>query len=97
MDRKKLTPDEIHSETKKLHSDWKLANDRLQRSYQFKNFVQAFGFLTQVAIHAQSLDHHPKIVNVYNQVEIELWTHDVGGLTSLDFQLAKLMDETEAG
>jgi 4a-hydroxytetrahydrobiopterin dehydratase len=67
---------------------WKFEENRLRKSYKFPNFIKAFSFLTEVAIHAESLDHHPKITNVYNQVEIELWTHDADGITEFDLELA---------
>ncbi len=58
----------------------------------FKDFNQAFGFMTRVALHADKVDHHPNWANVYNKVEIELWTHDVDGLSSRDFEMAEFID-----
>ena len=71
---------------------WKLVDGKLQRTFQFEDFATAIGFLTAVAIHADRLDHHPNWTNVYNRVEVTLWTHDVGGLTGLDFALAAKMN-----
>jgi 4a-hydroxytetrahydrobiopterin dehydratase len=64
----------------------------LKRTLQFKDFNEAFGFMTRVAIQADKIDHHPNWSNVYNKVEIELWTHDAEGLTTKDFELAQFID-----
>ena len=63
------------------------------KDFTFKNFSAAFAFLTQIALAAEKLDHHPEIKNVYNKVSLKLNTHDVGGLTELDFKLAKQIDK----
>ena len=68
---------------------WELADGKLQRVFTFDNFVQAFGFMTRVALLAESMDHHPDWSNVYHRVTIGLNTHDVGGISQLDFDLAK--------
>jgi 4a-hydroxytetrahydrobiopterin dehydratase len=66
--------------------------EAIQKSFQFKDFNQAFGFMTRMALHAEKLDHHPEWFNVYNRVEVVLATHDAGGVTELDVKLARLMD-----
>lgn len=73
---------------------WTLADDGLSisRSFVFKNFSEAFGFMTRVALAAEKLDHHPEWSNVYKTVDVTLRTHDAGGLTDLDFDLAAKMD-----
>lgn len=72
---------------------WTEANDKLTRTFEFDNFVQAFGFMTQVAILAEKMDHHPNWSNVYNKVTIELTTHDAGNkVTDNDRALAKAID-----
>jgi 4a-hydroxytetrahydrobiopterin dehydratase len=71
---------------------WTLANNKLHREFEFANFVKAFGFMTQIAIIAEKMDHHPEWSNVYNRVEVFLTTHDAGGLTTLDFELAEQMN-----
>jgi 4a-hydroxytetrahydrobiopterin dehydratase len=73
----------------------KLEGDRdaIQRTFRFKDFNQAFGFMTRVAIKAEQLDHHPEWFNVYNRVEVTLATHDADGVTELDVTLASFMDE----
>jgi 4a-hydroxytetrahydrobiopterin dehydratase len=67
-------------------------NGKLRRDFKFGNFVEAFGFLTQVAIHAEKMNHHPELYNVYNNVTIELVTHDVDGISDLDFTLAETIN-----
>ncbi len=67
--------------------------DAIQRTFKFKDFNAAFGFMTRVAIEAETLDHHPEWFNVYNRVDVTLATHDADGVTALDVQLATFMDE----
>lgn len=69
------------------------ARDAVQKTFRFKDFNQAFGFMTRVAIKADQLDHHPEWFNVYNRVEVLLATHDADGVTELDVALASFMDE----
>lgn len=66
--------------------------DSIQKTFKFKNFNRAFGWMAQVALRAEKLDHHPEWRNVYNTVEVTLVTHDVEGLTALDVALATFMD-----
>ena len=72
--------------------NWVVNGDRLPRELQFKSFVEAFGFMAQVALLAESKNHHPNWSNVYNRVSIDLTTHDLGGLSSLDVELASAID-----
>ena len=74
--------------------NWSLSDDLLsiKRNFAFADFVEAWGFMSRVAILAEKHNHHPEWFNVYNRVEITLTTHDVGGLSSLDQQLAKEID-----
>ena len=72
--------------------NWVVNGDRLHRDLQFKSFVEAFGFMAQVALLAESKNHHPNWSNVYNRVSIDLTTHDLGGLSSLDVELARAID-----
>ena len=67
--------------------------DAISKTFQFANFVEAWGFMTQVAIHAEKLNHHPEWSNVYNRVSVTLTTHDADGLTELDAKLAAKMDK----
>lgn len=73
---------------------WVLSEDgkAIARSFSFRNFVEAFGFMTEAALSAEKLNHHPEWSNVYRRVDVRLITHDVDGLTELDFKLAALMD-----
>ena len=64
----------------------------ITKTFKFKSFVQAWGFMSQAAIHAEKLNHHPEWFNVYNRVEVKLTTHDTGGLSDLDGTLASNMD-----
>lgn len=67
---------------------WTIAGGTLHRAFQFRDFTEAFGFMARVALLAEKMDHHPDWQNVYNRVTIDLVTHDAGGLTVLDFELA---------
>lgn len=71
---------------------WELRGDRIVRTFQFSDFVTAFAWMSHVALAAEKLDHHPEWKNVYGRVEVELTTHDAGGLTPLDFEVATVMD-----
>ena len=78
---------------------WSLAEDGLSigRTFTFKNFSEAFAFMTRSALAAEKLDHHPEWSNVYKTVVVKLNTHDAGGLTALDFELAKRMNRYAGG
>jgi 4a-hydroxytetrahydrobiopterin dehydratase len=76
----------------KTRPGWKLEQDKLHRSFKFSNFVEAFGFMSQIAILAEKMDHHPEWSNVYNRVDVLLTTHDADGVSELDFELAEHMD-----
>lgn len=69
--------------------EWQVVDGKLDRNFKFKDFKQAFGFMAQVALIAEKLDHHPEWSNVYNKVHIQLVTHSEGGLTELDVEFAK--------
>ena len=66
--------------------------DAIQKSFHFKDFNEAFGFMARIALKAEKMDHHPEWLNVYNRVDITLSTHDVGGLSERDIALAKFID-----
>ena len=72
--------------------DYDDARDAITRQFMFADFVEAFGFMTRVAILAEKADHHPEWSNVYNRVEVLLTTHDAGGLSTRDVALAKAID-----
>ena len=73
------------------------AGDAITKKFVFKDFNQAFGFMTRAALIAEKLDHHPEWFNVYKTVEVTLSTHDAGGLTELDVKLAEAMDKIASG
>lgn len=91
MAQVKMTVAAVTDEIVKL-SDWKVVNAKLNRTFEFKDFVDAFAFMTKVAIIAEKMDHHPELFNVYNRVVIDLTTHDIGGIGALDTELAKKID-----
>src|SRR5881227_649928 len=72
------------------------ARDAITRTFRFKDFNAAFGWMTRIALAAEKLDHHPEWFNVYNRVDVTLATHDAGGVTDLDVTLAGLMDMAAA-
>jgi len=80
-------------------SGWRLVEDRdaIEKSFKFKNFNEAWGFMSRVALAAEKMNHHPEWFNVYNRVDIVLSTHDCGGLSELDIKLAKRIDTIAAG
>jgi 4a-hydroxytetrahydrobiopterin dehydratase len=88
----KMTSEQIQTGLKNLPG-WELKADKLHRQLKFKNFVQAFGFMAQVAILAEKADHHPEWSNVYSKVTIDLTTHEAGGISQRDFDLAKEINE----
>ena len=77
-----------------IESGWVLeeGRDAIRKEFKFKNFVDAFGFMTRAGIWAEKWNHHPEWSNVYNRVDVVLITHDVDGLSELDVKLAKKMD-----
>ncbi len=89
---KKLTDEEITEGLSAL-DQWSLVGGKLQREYQFADFIEAMGFMTRAALVAESLNHHPEWFNVYNRVKVDLVTHDVDGISNYDLQLAARMDQ----
>ena len=87
-DYKKLPEQEIEHEVAKIPG-WKVLNGKLNRTFEFESFVQAFGFMTKVAMESEKLNHHPEWFNVYNRLEINLVTHDVNGISNYDIKLAE--------
>jgi 4a-hydroxytetrahydrobiopterin dehydratase len=71
---------------------WQVTGGKLTKTFKFKSFIRAFGWMSQIAIWAEKLNHHPEWCNVYNKVEVKLTTHDVGGISELDFKLAEKME-----
>ena len=90
---KKLSANELDESVRNLKG-WKLNDEKLEKSFKFRNFVDAFGFMTRIALEAEKMNHHPEWSNVYNNVTIKLSTHDAGGITDNDIALAKIIDDT---
>lgn len=87
-----LNPDAIQTLSETL-PDWQVVNGHLERRWQFSSFVEAWGFMSQVALIAQAMNHHPNWSNVYGTVTIQLSTHDLGGLSTLDLALAEQINQ----
>lgn len=88
----KLNEQQIANALEKLDG-WKLEDGFIVKSFQFTNFKEAFAFMTRVAFEAEAQNHHPNWENVYNSVTIRLNTHDAGGITTNDFELAQTVEE----
>ena len=94
----KLTPDQLTPLLPSLPA-WRFDAERgglIAREFKFHDFAQAFGFMAQIAVIAESRNHHPEWFNVYNRVQVTLTTHDVGGLSMKDIELARTMDRVAA-
>lgn len=87
----RLKDEDIRAQLSELRG-WRYEDQALRRTFSFDDFVQAFGFLAQVALLAEQANHHPEIRNVYGRVELALSTHDVGGVSAKDFALARKID-----
>jgi 4a-hydroxytetrahydrobiopterin dehydratase len=91
MARSKMSDEAVAQKLAELEG-WERRGERICRTFQFRNFIEAFGWMTEIALVAEKMDHHPDWKNVYRTVEVELWTHDAGGLTNNDFELAAEMN-----
>jgi 4a-hydroxytetrahydrobiopterin dehydratase len=89
---KAFTKDEVNKLLSAKLTNWSFDGTFLSRNFKFKNFVNAFAFMTSVALQAEKADHHPDWSNVYNKVIIKLNSHDVKGITQQDFDLAGIID-----
>lgn len=87
----KLSITDIDEELKSLPG-WSVVNEKLHKEFQFDSFNQAFGFMTRAAMEIEKMNHHPEWFNVYNKITIELTTHDAGGITKNDVNLAKILN-----
>jgi 4a-hydroxytetrahydrobiopterin dehydratase len=87
----RLSQQDIEEELKNL-SGWSVVNEKLYKEFQFDNFNQAFGFMTRAAMEIEKMNHHPEWFNVYNRITVELTTHDAGGITKNDVNLAKILN-----
>jgi 4a-hydroxytetrahydrobiopterin dehydratase len=88
---KKLTESEIYAAVESLPS-WSFVNGKLHREYKFPDFAHAVGFMTIAAPGIEKMNHHPEWANVYNRVVVDLTSHDAGGITNRDVELAKLLE-----
>jgi 4a-hydroxytetrahydrobiopterin dehydratase len=87
----KLSEAEVDARMSELPG-WRREGDKLRRQFQFADFVTAFSFMTRCALVAEKMDHHPDWSNVWNKVDVTLWSHDAGGITDRDFRLAQAMN-----
>lgn len=98
MAAKKLTPQQIMQQLSDVNTllsqdkPWEIVDGKLTKQFVFKDFIQAFSWMTQVAMHAEKLNHHPEWSNSWNKVDVVLVSHDVGGLSDLDFNMVKRME-----
>ncbi len=91
-DRQKLSDTDIQARLGSMPG-WSVVDGKLHREYKFQDFIHAFGFMASAALVAESMNHHPEWFNVYSTVNVDLATHDAGGITELDFTLADKMEE----
>jgi 4a-hydroxytetrahydrobiopterin dehydratase len=87
----RLSQLEIEEQLENL-SGWRVVNEKLHKEFQFDSFNQAFGFMTRAAMEIEKMNHHPEWFNVYNRITVELTTHDAGGITKNDVNLAKILN-----
>ena len=73
-------------------NDWQFNSEGIEKKFQFRNFIEALGFMVKVGVVSEKMNHHPELFNVYNKVNIRLTTHDAGGVTDKDFKLASEID-----
>ena len=87
----KLSESSIEEKLKNLPG-WSIKKDKLHKEFQFNDFNQAFGFMTRAAMEIEKMNHHPEWFNVYNRITVELTTHDAGGITKNDVDLARILN-----
>ncbi len=91
MALEKLSDEQIRKELSNI-SGWNVMNGKLHKDFVFKDFIDAFGFMSRAAIHIEKMNHHPEWFNVYNKIKVDLVTHDAGGITQNDINLAKILN-----
>ncbi len=91
MALEKLSSDKIENELESLDG-WSVVNGKLHKDFQFDDFNQAFGFIARASMHIEKMNHHPEWFNVYNKLSVDLMTHDAGGITQNDVNLAKILN-----
>jgi 4a-hydroxytetrahydrobiopterin dehydratase len=87
----RLSQLDIEEQLKNL-SGWSVVNEKLHKEFKFASFNEAFGFMTRAAMEIEKMNHHPEWFNVYNRITVELTTHDAGGITKNDVNLAKILN-----
>ncbi len=93
--RKPLEATELQAALQRL-PEWRVVDGKLTREFRFKDFADAFAFMSTCALRIHALDHHPEWSNVYSNVRVQLVTHDAGGITARDAELAGVMEEIAA-
>ena len=87
----KLSAEEISEQLKNLQG-WSIKDEKLHKDFEFESFNEAFGFMTRASMEIEKMNHHPEWFNVYNRITVELTTHDAGGITQNDINLAKILN-----
>ena len=87
----KLSDEQIRKELTDLPG-WSIVNGKLHKDFVFKDFIEAFGFMSTAALHIEKMNHHPEWFNVYNKIKVDLTTHDAGGITQNDINLARILN-----
>ena len=87
----RLSQEDIDEQLKSL-AGWSIVNEKFHKEFLFDSFNQAFGFMTRAAMEIEKMNHHPEWFNVYNKITIELTTHDAGGITENDINLARILN-----
>ena len=87
----KLSDEQIRKELTDLPG-WSIVNGKLHKDFVFIDFIEAFGFMSTAALHIEKMNHHPEWFNVYNKIKIDLTTHDAGGITQNDINLARILN-----
>jgi len=91
MTMPKLSDEQIRKELVNLPG-WSVVNGKLHKEFTFESFIEAFGFMTTAALHIEKMNHHPEWFNVYNKIKVDLVTHDAGGITQNDIDLARTLN-----
>jgi 4a-hydroxytetrahydrobiopterin dehydratase len=92
MQLPKLSAEQVDTELKQP-AGWQVRESKLHREYKFADFIHAFGFMATAALAIEKMNHHPEWLNVYDRVTVDLTTHDSGGITKNDVELARLLDQ----
>jgi 4a-hydroxytetrahydrobiopterin dehydratase len=90
----RLSEEQIKAELANLNG-WSVKNGKLHKDFVFANFIDAFGFMLKASLHIEKMNHHPEWFNVYNKLSVDLTTHDAGGITQNDINLAKTLNSLQ--